>query len=73
MAVAIMACTINIITVVIEDSKGINYDHKSITRMTPHFGVSLLEVSFTSVGYKQGAHYSPHARFKTRNLYNIGL
>ncbi len=71
MAVAIMACTINIIRIVIEDSRGINYDHSTI--MTPHFGVTLLEVSFTSVWYKQGAHYSPHARFKTRNLYNIGL
>ncbi len=65
MAVAIMACTINIITIVNEDS-GINYDDSSNTRVTPHFGVSLLEASFTSViflciQYKQMAHYSPHA------------
>ncbi len=46
MTVTTVACTVNMIKVVIDDSIGVNYDHSSVTRVIPQVGLPLLEVSF---------------------------
>ncbi len=48
-----VACTINMITTVIDDSIGINYNHRSIARVT-HFSSCILTSSFLTVR----SHYS---------------
>jgi hypothetical protein len=47
------------ITIVIDNSGGVIYDSSSVSRVVPQFGVSLLEASFTIVGFYSTGHCSP--------------
>jgi hypothetical protein len=49
MNVGTVASAINMITVINDDSRGVNYDRTNVTRVVPQFGASLLEASFTIV------------------------
>jgi len=46
MTVTTVACTINSSTIVIDDSRGVNYVQISMTKVTLLLGESLLEVPF---------------------------
>ncbi len=49
MTVTTVACTVNMNTVVTDDSIGVNYDHSSVTRVMPQVGVSRQELSFRMI------------------------
>ncbi len=46
MTVTLVVYTINMITIVIDDSRGFNYNRSSVTRVVPQFGASLLRGIF---------------------------